>query len=333
MIRKLRVFKMAFTSQETDDLAAQWAARRNLRDLTPEEQVEFDAWLTADIRHLGAYGRAEAVLARLERMSGVAIGELQARQKAEMPDLPRRRFILTGTIAASVAAAGVIGAAFWENSREFGVTTRASFVTGIGQSREILLADGSVITLNTNSKVAVELSANARNIRLERGEALFDVAKNKKRPFIVFAGDTQVRAVGTSFTVSMLPRRPIQVLVKEGVVELTHADAQAVAVGAHTRALAPHGSAIIAETISSTKLSRYLAWQYGRIALDNETLQDAATEFARYSGVRIVVDPAVANRTVTGMFASDDPVGFAKAAASVLKLHVEVNDETVRIFS
>jgi transmembrane sensor len=76
-----------------------------------------------------------------------------------------------------------------------------------------------------------------------------------------------------------------------------------------------------------------LAWQYGRIALDNETLQDAATEFARYSGVRIVVDPAVANRTVTGMFASDDPVGFAKAAASVLKLHVEVNDETVRIFS
>lgn len=327
------MYKMAFTSQEIDDLAAQWAARRNLRDLTPEEQVEFDTWLTADVRHLGAYGRAEAVLARLERVSSVAIGELQARQKATTTDLPRRRFILTGTIAASVAAAGVIGAAFWENSRESGVTTRANFATRVGQTREILLADGSVITLNTDSRVAVELSARARNIRLERGEALFDVAKNKKRPFVVFAGDTQVRAVGTSFTVSMLPKRPIQVLVKEGVVELTHADAKAVAVGAHTRALAPRGSAIVAETVSSTKLARYLAWEYGRIALDNETLQDAATEFARYSGVRIVVDPAVANRTVTGMFASDDPVGFAKAAASVLKLHVEVNDETVRISS
>ena len=108
-------------------------------------------------------------------------------------------------------------------------------------------------------------------------------------------------------------------------------DATPVWVGASTRALAPRDAPIVAESVSSTTLARDLAWQYGRIALENQTLQAAADEFARYSAVRVVVDPAVANRTVTGLFSADDPVAFAKAAASVLKLQVEVSDNQVRI--
>jgi transmembrane sensor len=81
------------------------------------------------------------------------------------------------------------------------------------------------------------------------------------------------------------------------------------------------------------KLARDLEWQYGRIALDNETLVDAANEFARYSEVRIVVDPAVSNKTVTGLFASNDPIGFAKTAANVLRLTTEVRGNEVRIFA
>jgi transmembrane sensor len=322
---------MSFKSDEIDKQAAEWATRQNLRELTPGEHAEFCAWLTADPRHLGAYGRAEGVLARLERVSGVAISDAHPDPEVETPNLIRRRIILTGSVAASIAAVGVVGASLWRNRRDDMVPTNATFATGVGQTREILLNDGSIITLNTDSQVSVELTAEIRKIKLERGEALFDVAKNKQRPFVVFAGDTQVRAVGTSFTVSMLPKRPLQVLVREGVVEVKRSDTAAVWVGASTRALAPRDAPIVAESITSTKLARNLAWQYGRIALDNQTLQDAADEFARYSDVHIVVDSAVANRTVTGLFASNDPVSFAKAAASVLKLRVEVNDKEVRI--
>jgi transmembrane sensor len=119
------------------------------------------------------------------------------------------------------------------------------------------------------------------------------------------------------------------------VVEMKRVSTAATApvrAGANEQILAPHNAPITTVAMSESKLERNLAWQYGRIALDNQTLQDAADEFARYSDVHIVPDPAVATRTVTGLFASNDPIGFAKAAATVLKLNVEVNGRVVRLF-
>ena len=318
---------MASVNQEIDNRAAEWATKRNLGALTPEEFVVFEAWLAADIRHLGAYGRAEAVLARLERISGSAVGDMRT---AEAPMVwTRRRVVLSGSIAASVAAALVGGVGLWQSNQN------ETFATGIGQVREVVLADGSIVTLNTNSSVMVRYTKERRDIHLVRGEALFDVAKNKHRPFVVFAGDMRVRAVGTSFTVSMLPQRPIQVLVREGVVELARISAPrsaSVRVSANTRALATHDVPIVAAGVPKAKIERDTAWQFGRIAFDNQTLRDAAQEFSRYSDVRIVVDSSAANRTVTGLFVANDPVGFAKAAASVLKLQIAVSDREVRLF-
>jgi transmembrane sensor len=245
------------------------------------------------------------------------------------PSWTRRRIILTGSVAAGIAGAGIFGVDLWKRSRE------QTLSTGKGEVREILLADGSVVKLNTNSKVEVRYTEELREVRLLEGEALFDVAKNKARPFVVQAKDTLVRAVGTSFTVSVLAQRAVRVLVKEGVVELKRANAAtstSVRVSANNQAIAPHGAPITATPIAQSKLTRDLAWQYGRIAFDDQTLQDAANEYARYSDIQIVVEPAVANMTVTGSFASSDPVGFARTAASTLDLQVELNGREVKIF-
>lgn len=315
---------MSTINHEIDRQAADWAVKRDLGELSPEAKAEFDAWLAADIRHLGAYGRAEAVLSRLDRVQSGAVEQVRAVAPQRWP---RRRVIMTGSVAAGFAAFGLFGAVSWNRMRE------QVYTTGLGQVREIPLADGSLVVLNTNSKVTVRFTPERREIHLVQGEALFDVAKNKKRPFVVMAGDMQVRAVGTAFTVSMLPQKPIQVLVKEGVVELNRGSAKAppVRVKAYTQALAPADAPIVAAGVAQSKLERTLAWQFGRLAFDNETLQDAVGEFARYSDVRIVVDPAVAKRTVTGLFVSNDPIGFAKAAAAVLKLHVEVSEREVKL--
>lgn len=319
---------MSAVNQEIDKQAADWAVKRDLGAMSPEDQAAFQAWLAADIRHLGAYGRAEAVLGRLERVHSGAVEKLRACVPAPAPVWARRHVVLTGSMAAGLAALGFFGAAFWKATRE------QVFATSLGQVREVPLADGSLVVLNTNSKVSVRFTPERREIHLLQGEALFDVAKNKHRPFVVVAGDMQVRAVGTAFTVSMLPKKPLQVLVKEGVVELNRGGADegpAVRVKALTQAVAAGDAPIVAAGVAQSKLDRTLAWQYGRIAFDNETLQDAAGEFARYSDVRIAVDPAVSNRTVTGLFVSNDPVGFAKAAAAVLKLRVEVSEREVRL--
>jgi len=295
----------------------------DLGSLTAEEQAAFEAWLAADVRHLGAYGRAEAILCRLERLNISALEP--ASDVHKINGWHRRGMLLAGGVAASVAV--VAGLARLRRT-ESGKTLS----TQIGQLRELVLPDGSIVSLNTNSEIAVRYTAEARNIDLMRGEALFDVAKNKGRPFTVSAGDTHVRAVGTSFTVSRLPERPVQVLVREGVVELRHASAPAVRASANIRAIASPGAPIVTVAMPEVQIERDLEWQHGRIALDNETLADAAEEFARYSEVRIVIDPSVSHRTVTGLFAANDPVGFARATASVLKLQVEVKGDQVRIF-
>jgi transmembrane sensor len=321
---------MSSKNLEIDDLAAEWATKRDLRELTPEEQAAFDSWLAADIRHFGAYGRAEAVLAQLERTRGARLQPPASPEGLEPPRWSRRRILLTGSTAASLLGVAFAGAALWRASRY------EDFSTDVGQTREVVLADGSIVTLNTESHISVRYTPARREIRLLQGEALFDVTKNRKRPFIVVADDAQVKAIGTRFTVSMLPRRPIQVLVKDGVVELKRISSTSTApvrATANEQILAPRDAPITTTAMPESKLERNLAWQYGRIALDNQTLQDAADEFARYSDVRIVVDPAVATRTVTGLFVSNDPIGFAKAAAAVLKLNVEVKGRMVRLFA
>ena len=274
-------------------------------------------------------------MARLDRIA--VVGGEGLRPKAAIrptiapPSTPfwtRRRVVLMGGVAASVAAIGVVGSALWSDYQV------RDYVTKVGEIRVVPLSDGSMVTLNTNTRLSVRFTEKTRNINLLQGEALFDVAKDKQRPFTVFSGDTQIMAVGTSFVVCALPERPIQVLVKEGVVEVKrdgvlHAVTQRAA--ANTRTVVPPKAPIVTRELPPEKLARNLAWEVGLIDFDNEPLGKAAEEYARYSNIRIVVDPAIANRAVTGIYASNNPVGFARATAKALKLHVEVGAKEVRI--
>jgi transmembrane sensor len=295
--------------------------------MSPSEKEAFDAWLEADMRHLGAYAKAEAVLSQLERVGAAGADSLRL---AEFPrrGITRRKMALTGSIAAGIAAA-MFGANF---ARRY--LNRETYMTRIGETKVVPLVDGSVVTLNTNSKVLVDYSKARREIHLLYGEALFDVAKNKNRPFLVIAGDTQIRAVGTSFTVKFLPDLPLQVLVQEGTVEVRRPgipQASPVRVSLNSKVVAPPNAPIETQAVEPARIKRDLAWRVGRIAFDNITLKDAAEEFARYSEISIKVDPAIANQSVTGLFVSNDPVGFARAAATSLNLHAEIGEKEVRI--
>jgi len=341
------------TSLEIDATAADWAARADRGTLTSGDEKLLEAWLEGDTRRRGAFMRMRAISLYTERARALGAGfdpdafiqnssySGDGRLDGATPiaghreDVPESRSVIARisrrgmlSMAGGVAAclAGVVG---------FSLVNRGTrFDTRRGEVRVVSLDDGSVITLNTASRVDVRFADNLRLVRLMEGEALFDVAKDKTRPFVVEAGDTRVRAVGTSFAVKRLADKPIQIIVREGIVEVRRTSAPApVHIAANMLAtLGSESSDAAPVRIPIGVVNRELAWREGRIAFEGETLDQAAAAFARYSDTRIVIDdPMVGREEITGLFASNDPVTFAQAAANSLGLHAEVGAGEVRI--
>jgi transmembrane sensor len=142
--------------------------------------------------------------------------------------------------------------------------------------------------------------------------------------------------VGTSFSVRHIDTAPVQVLVREGIVEVfkpTQVETQPVRIFANTRAVAPTDNAdIAARPIPAAELHREMAWQVGQLAFEGQTLAEAAAEFSRYSDTRIIIeDPELAHEEIAGLFRANDPVGFAETIAVSLNARAEIGEGEVRL--
>lgn len=313
---------------DIDQIAAGWVARLDRGLLTPEDEAALTAWLTADTRHAGAYARAAAIFAYSERARALGAGFDPAGFRPASIDptagVVTRRWLLGGSAAAAaVAGVGVLSYTY---------LLATEYRTRRGEIRVIPLADGSVMTLNTASTVAVRLTPLKREVRLLEGEALFDVAKDAERPFVVTAGNMDVRAVGTSFAVRRIGIAPMEVLVREGIVDMlrqSRTPVSSLRVPAFTRAVAVDTPGVSAQAvevgIDPDAIARQLSWREGMIAFEGISLAQVAAEFRRYSDTPIVIDdPGVAALAVTGRFSAYDPQGFARAVAASFDLRAGV---------
>jgi transmembrane sensor len=199
----------------------------------------------------------------------------------------------------------------------------------------------------TATEVSVQLTKQERDIQLIRGEALFEVAHDKTRPFIVRANDTAVRAVGTAFAVR-LEAAQVDVTVTEGIVEVaeqtmapgsgptssptSRPDVKRVA--ANERAVITHMHAPEVRPIAPVEADRQLAWREGMVSFDGESLQTAVAEINRHNRRQIVIDdPALADKPVVGIFRATDLDGFSAAAAEALKARVVRDGDVIRLES
>lgn len=309
------------TADDIDEAAASWAARAD-RGLSVVETAELDAWLRGDIRRSGAYARMTWALMSTEPVDADARAALRA-----PPRMTRRRWLVGGgAIAASLAVAGI----YLGSARPIAYSTRK------GEKRVVSLDDGSVMTLNTETRLEVRYAKDRRLVRLVEGEALFDVAKDRHRPFVVSARNAEVRAVGTSFTVSNVGGEPVEVLVREGLVDVTRVNLAQQAptrLKANSRAiLAVDSGAVAVAHVDDAELGTDLAWKDGQIVFQGESLATAAARFARYSDIGIViVDPDLGAEKVAGVFNANDPVGFAKSVALSLNAKAEIRADVVRL--
>jgi transmembrane sensor len=306
------------SSAEIEQQAVQWAARLDAGALAPDDCALFDQWVSADPRRMGAYAMACATLARV----ALAHEDRRMEQQPVASGLSRRQMLWMGGSAAAAAVVGSVGLALFGN--------RSGYETARGEMLRIALPDGSVVNLNTASHIDVHFTETSRTILLRRGEALFDVAKDAARPFVVMAGDARVRAVGTAFTVRHDAAAPVDVTVSEGVVEVSDAAEAQPPVRLAEGMRARVDGAIDAAPISSEAIAQSLSWRDGKIAFRDTSLAEAAAEFARYNAERIVIpDPDVAQQTITGLFLATDPQGFARAVAESLGLRAQVEGDRI----
>jgi transmembrane sensor len=321
-----------------DQQAVRWAVRADSGLLEPDEQQELDAWLNADPRHLGAYVRARARWVDLDRLAA-----LQGPSRPMVPEIDsHQRISRRGLLAAGIAAVTVIGGGFsWLVLRK----TPQRYASGVGEVRRIALEDGSTLLLNTASEVTAEFRKRRRDFHLVRGEALFEVAHDKTRPFVVLVNDTAVRAVGTAFAVR-LEATQVDVTVTEGVVELGNAMATLSAddppseapefkvtrVSATERAVISGSRAPEVSPIAPAVIERLLAWRDGFVSFDGESLQAAVAEINRHNRRKIVIeDQTLAAKPVVGIFRATDLEGFSEAAAAALKARAVPDGEIIRL--
>ena len=313
------------SASEIDDEAADWAVRVDAHGLDVEHEPELQAWLGGDVRRAGALLRAQAAISFLDRGRALANGAPTV--EAVAAERPSRRALIAGVGGAATAAL-VGGVGLWA-ARPQRLDTR------LGEIRRVPLADGSLVAINTKTALEVAMKPKSRRVLLKEGEAWFQVAKDPERPFVVAAGPVRVRAVGTAFSVRRGDEAGagVDVMVTEGVVETWIEGEQA-----PRRRLSAGSRIILASTVSPSvaqspsEIERSLAWRNGEIALDGESLEQAARLFNRYNSRQIVIDdPGLARERFVGLFQTNEPESFAAAVAATLGAVVSDDDRTIRI--
>lgn len=319
---------------QAEEQARDWVVRIDAGPLTPEERQQLQHWLVQDASHPRLLDEHALLWATASRARFPAATANAAPGYADRR--PRWAWGL-GALASSLLATTL-----WLNGpvqvADAGLTVAALHSTAVGETRPVPLPDGSRTELNAASTLRVAYSPARRRVLLERGEGLFDVAKDKTRPFEVVAGDTLVRAVGTRFLVQRHGDGRVEVTVYEGVVEVTKPvaasaetaearNAQAspqplrLGVGQTAVSAAQHTLVALAEPQA---MGRKLAWQQGRIEFDRTPLLDALEEVNRYSSLPIRMnDASLQTMLVSGSFSTRDTAVFLRSLEQGFGLRVQ----------
>ena len=284
----------------TLEAAADWVDR--LDELTAPERQELAAWLEALPTHAAAFAslrrnlRDPALLAAIDR-----VHDLDETPAAPMPKVePRRQ--RWGLIAAGLVAL-MAGSALTARLLSTGGTEAPlELATAIGKRSDYALSDASVIHLNADSQASVVYGQAVRDVHLRKGDAMFDVAKNPRRPFKVTAGDTKVTAVGTTFEVDMVSDA-VEVRVFEGAVRVARADAAPRLVGKGEWLLLAADHKV---TTGRFAPETYQGWRSDWLDAEQTPLKYVVARLNRYTTDQVVLnDVTIGELKVTGRFRLD----------------------------
>lgn len=333
--------------------AARWVRVLNTDD--PQQSAAFVEWIKASplhVRELLLASWLDDELGAIDPERRIDVRELIDRARsnvspigahipvsASAPDTPLRRDAWIGRIAASVALLAILATGVWYARS----TADSSYATHLGEQRVFELADGSVVFLNTQSRIQVRYSDAARDVYLRNGQALFQVRRDAARPFRVHAGSAVIQAIGTQFDVRLYSDRAT-VAVVEGTVRVSSgdaADSAQVSGSAPRRApaqiIAGEGATVetdgVIEVAAKIDAEAVTAWRRQRLVFRDAALGDIANEFNRYNlAPRLRVEgAAVAAQRYNGSFNAHNPESLLNYLAQDAGLWFERRGDEVVI--
>jgi transmembrane sensor len=350
---------MMSSNKQIEETAASWLARRDGGAWAADDQNALSAWLREATAHRIAFLRLQAAWSQADRLkalgAGVAAGEVPApgawgaspffedhldRRDEEIADVDaakeaapvvRRRWPLALAASVVVCVIGVLGWVWL-------VPRGTVYATVVGGLEPVPLADGSTVTLNTDSVVRVVVTGGERRVDLERGEAYFEVAKDSQRPFKVRVGADEVIAVGTKFSV-LREADSARIVMIEGRVRV---DRRAWGVERHigdlTAGMIGHAhskdSSMLIENKPLGDAQDTLSWRSGMLVFRDTPLVDAVTEINRYNVQKIVVtDPAMGAVHIGGSFRVNNTDGFVRLLEKGFSIRAQRRGEQIELQS
>jgi len=343
-------------ARQLEALYAQQASGwvETMRQAGPGDDRRFVAWLKESPRNV----RDFLLMLSLDR----ALGEIDARRLVSIESLiaevdaspfaarhgaparaGRRRWRRLAAAAAALLLAAGGGWGWLLHSRG----DWQEFATATGEQRTFELEDGSVVYLNTHSRVRIRLAAHSRDVRLLSGEALFHVHHDAARPFLVSTDDAVVQAVGTQFDVYRRDDDTV-VSVLEGRVSVTPATSRNPSGGleahpdrpgtgstaaprrldASEEARVSHAGSVSVREVNN--VSDIVAWRERRLIFRDQTLEQIVAEFNRYRATPIRLGSAgVGERVYTGVFDADDADSLLQVLARDAALEVDRSGESI----
>lgn len=314
-------------NEPLEDEAAHWAMRTLSGDLSPDERASLDVWLrnnphgqkifdelieVADLAALAGHNEASQILER----------DLEA--FASKP-LSRRAWLL----GVPAMAASIAGAAVFVSISSNVPNEPIKYATMRGENREIALEDGSRVFLNTNSKLTVLYTQDARNVEFD-GEAVFDIERDPSRPFVISSTNARTRVLGTRFNVNAAPAQTV-VSVLSGVVEVSPLSATSTTSIKPVTILA--GQQVEVSNDENTlkvvdfDVDRVTAWQRGLVKVENRPLIDVVNELNRYYPAQIkLASRDLHSIPVTGGFDLTDQKSAIQALQIALSLEARVDN-------
>jgi len=318
-------------SETAADAALRWFLRLREPGAPGEDGRAFERWLVADPAHQAEFLAVQTTWEQLDAVAAQPSRILQHCLRHALsiqvnPRTTRRRGILRLVMAVAATILLVSGTAWWWSSL---AVTESTYQTAKGGQHTVTLSDGTILDLNTESRVTVRMSGRSRQVLLHRGEAYFTVANDPARPFEVIALDGHIRDVGTQFSVYRQAER-VLVAVESGAVDVAVPPSGNESSQAHV--LTPGERATYTTAGEWTPLDqvdprRIAAWRQGTLRFDRIPLSDAIREIERYwSGRILLADPALGTISVSGVFNHRKLDEFFTALPTIIPVHVTHRD-------
>ena len=342
-------------TNQIDAAASAWLIRRDSESWSVADQACLEEWLNASTLNRVAFLRLELSwqdAGRLKALGAGVAGDkppapghwnltpfFEPQESVAVSDTERHRFgeVRSGRRPFRFIAAATLVIALGLGAYLAFAPNGDVYATPVGGLASVPMADGSQVTLNTDSQIRIALSDHERRVELGHGEAFFEVSKDATRPFIVRAGNQRVIAVGTKFSVRR-EGNTVQIVVTEGKVRVEdrapshgyRADGSAdvfLTPGSIARA---DDSGVLVQRKTLPEAEQQLSWRSGVLMFRDQSLGEAVAEFNRYNVRKLVIrEPKVAAFRIEGNFRATNVEAFVRLLESGFPVRVETQADQI----